>query len=380
MPGVTAPKHLPWSFAIVLALLGGAAHGAPESCDECPGQVWYVDASASTAGADGRSWATAYRRLQSALAKASSGDCLWVARGRYYTTNGTSRNASFDLDRSIRMYGGFAGTEKCFNQRDNELGSAHGGGIQMALVSSFRLANCTVRNNRADSGAGLWVLGSGIDILRTEFISNRARLDGGGVYMTSVSSVADPSLGAILNNVTFKHNRAENRGGAFLNADMKGRRELLFVNALFQDNSASKGGAGYILEAGSGGFVAPGFARIVNATVVDNSATGSGSAFAVEEVGVVPGQLYLENSILWNNTGTLTAIAASPYFFSSVCDTLLQPGSPAIDQGPLLGTGPPDTLDLDHDGDRVEPIPLDLDDLPRRVGVIDRGVYEDQGP
>ena len=69
----------------------------------------------------------------------------------------------------------------------------------------------------------------------------------------------------------------------------------------------------------------------------------------------------------------------------------LSPGSPAIDAGDNLAL-PPDDFDLDGDGDTVEPLPLDLDALARRVDdpftedtgngdapIVDMGPYEYQG-
>jgi hypothetical protein len=57
-------------------------------------------------------------------------------------------------------------------------------------------------------------------------------------------------------------------------------------------------------------------------------------------------------------------------------DLHLQDGSPALDNGDnsLL---PLDLTDLDSDGDTSEPIPYDLDMLPRVMnGTVDMGAYE----
>jgi hypothetical protein len=56
-------------------------------------------------------------------------------------------------------------------------------------------------------------------------------------------------------------------------------------------------------------------------------------------------------------------------------DLHLRPSSPCIDAG-NNALVPPDTLDLDADGDTAEPLPFDLDGLPRfadDLGMIDRG-------
>jgi hypothetical protein len=57
-------------------------------------------------------------------------------------------------------------------------------------------------------------------------------------------------------------------------------------------------------------------------------------------------------------------------------DLHLQPISPCIDAGSNAAL-PPDTLDLDGDGNTDEPLPIDLDGAPRISGrTVDMGVYE----
>lgn len=74
----------------------------------------YVDASAS--GADnGKSWNNAYDNLDTALAYSLSGDSIWVAKGTYKPDN---KNKRFDLLSGRKLFGGFAGTETIFSQRD----------------------------------------------------------------------------------------------------------------------------------------------------------------------------------------------------------------------------------------------------------------------
>jgi hypothetical protein len=84
----------------------------------------------------------------------------------------------------------------------------------------------------------------------------------------------------------------------------------------------------------------------------------------------------------WSGTGN---ISGNPVFGG---DFRLMPGSPCIDAGNNDAV-PPDTFDLDGDGDTTEPLPLDLHGLPRfcddpatddtgfgDAPIVDMGVYE----
>lgn len=81
----------------------------------------YVDAGAPPAG-DGLSWSTAFRDLQDALTAAMANPNvaeLWVAQGTYEPDHGTGQTSqSFALRSDFALFGGFAGNETSFDQRD----------------------------------------------------------------------------------------------------------------------------------------------------------------------------------------------------------------------------------------------------------------------
>lgn len=93
--------------------------------------VIYVDTTVGPCG-DGVEWDTAYRYLQDALLSAASGDEIWVARGTYYVDEDcanplgvcddprdlTEREATFQLEDDVDLYGGFDGTETMRSERD----------------------------------------------------------------------------------------------------------------------------------------------------------------------------------------------------------------------------------------------------------------------
>ncbi len=86
-------------------------------------RIIYVDDDANAPG-DGRSWQTAYKYLQDALADASDGDEVHVAQGIYTPDRGATvttgdRKAAFRWNRAVIVRGGYAGLgEPDPNERD----------------------------------------------------------------------------------------------------------------------------------------------------------------------------------------------------------------------------------------------------------------------
>jgi len=66
---------------------------------------------------NGSSWVDAYADLQSALVDPGC-YTIWVARGLYKPTTTADRSIAFNVPPHARVYGGFAGTETLFAQRD----------------------------------------------------------------------------------------------------------------------------------------------------------------------------------------------------------------------------------------------------------------------
>ncbi len=201
----------------------------------------YVDQNAPGPAQDGRNWATAFTRLQDALAEAQYGDSIWIADGLYYPTDNGDRAASFNLKSGVHIYGGFAGYEDSLTQRDWQ---AHictlSGDIGISgdsLDNSFHVirAISTARNTSID---GLHISHGQAD--GTAFDSRY----GGGVFLSNSSSEEQAYLS--IRNCTFSHNTGRN-GGAF-GSDGLGEQPLLpqFYNCRFLNNRAiNQGGAFY---------------------------------------------------------------------------------------------------------------------------------------
>lgn len=291
--------------------------------------------------------------------------------------------------------------------------------------------NCTFSGNWATDGGGMYNLASSPLLDKIVFSGNLASGDAGGLYNSNASSPT------VLNAV-FRGNQAARSGGGMVNAF---KSSPTIINIIFGGNTAGTWGGGVhnytecdailsnVIFTGNraqwgGAFSCYGLCSplIVNATFGWNRATGQGGAL----YNVYAATPTVRNSILWGNYapdgdgiyldgssfisvayslvdgGWLGAgnLDAEPQFedpdgadnvFGTADDDLhLQRSSPAIDAGDSAEV-PADTADLDHDGDTVEPVPLDLDGVSRfaclRCGVppapgtlppVDMGVYEAQ--
>lgn len=80
-------------------------------------QIVYVNHNASGSN-NGTTWANAYTSLSSAIADQSANE-IWIAAGTYLP--GADTSATFTINRPLKIYGGFEGTESELNQRDVEL-------------------------------------------------------------------------------------------------------------------------------------------------------------------------------------------------------------------------------------------------------------------
>jgi hypothetical protein len=311
-----------------------------------------------------------------------------------------------------------------------------GGGMMNVNASNPTVTDCEFSDNRAfEGGALLSAFDSAAVLKRCTFTHNTADETGGGIF-----TVVD--CDSVLIDCSFVENHAGNKGGGFANhqgdpmlincsfvgnsvgaTDWYGgaaglgssfHSNALLINCLFSGNEGGGGEGGAFGGAGPDNHV-----TFVNCTLTENSSTGGGGLCATSGTDVV-----LVNCVLWNNTAwygsqvalVLAGLPSSPtsvtvsksvvqggedetYKEDSGFDLnweagnleddplfvdpeglnlSLAAGSPCIDVGDTAAL-PPDTFDLDGDGDVTEPIPFDLAGAPRISGsppVVDMGAYE----
>ncbi|MHC4673670.1 MAG: choice-of-anchor Q domain-containing protein [Planctomycetota bacterium] len=395
--------------------------------DVCEASRIYVDVKA-TGSNDGTSWQDAYNGLQDGLDAADeSGGALteiWVASGIYRpsrsSTPGLTRSMSLKLISGVSIYGGFAGTEERFDQRNPDPATngtilsgdltvlgRNGSSVEAdncyhvvdgsGTDSTALLAGFTITGGKADGprrydcGGGLYNYQGSPTIVNCIFRGNSAKDDGGAIYNTNQSNptlinclfVGNWSIqdgGAIYNhtssptviNCTFGSNSAKGTGGGIYNHD----GSPFLSNCILWGNydGGGKGASAQMHSQGGG--------PVLNYCCIGDDVPGDGT--------VPGGQGNVDTDPLFvrdpDDGGDGWGIGDNDDFG----DLRLRIGSPCIDAGnnSLVSL---DVMDLDGDGNRFEPIPVDLDLNPRFVDeptvpdtgkgslpMVDMGAYEYQ--
>ncbi len=316
-------------------------------------EIIYVKADAIGVN-DGSSWEDAMTNLGDALTLAGPGTEVWVAEG-VYTPAGVlnSREDRLTIGESVRVYGGFAGTETERDQRNpNPLtnntvlsGDIHGddsqspvvtdldeleggennsytvvefvAGAADAVLDGFTITGGAATGFGADAenparqGGGIFVGEATATLANLRIAGNRAASDGGGVFVRNGSIEAT--------NTFFTGNRSGAAGGAVA---VRGGGMLL-TDTLFAANEAEIGGGlavihgvvdaerlevrGNLGRAGGGGvYIQTGSFAARNSLFSGNAADSGPTAFRSGGGLYVfdDASLYLENVTIVGNRAT----------------------------------------------------------------------------
>ncbi len=246
--------------------------------------VWFVDPEGR---GDCTSWEKACPEIAQALERAAPGEEIWLRAGLHRIAS------ELRIDRSVALYGGFAGGERRRESRDfrarqtviagtGESGLLHleapgirldglvfregnareGGAVRAAGVDGFVIADCRFEGNQAIAGGAVFARGGSGRVENCSFAENRAFRNGGaiaaeqsavqivgsifrgnaagasGQTLTGGGAVYTQGSGAVIANCSFFGNRtlyARNRGGALFAYLADTRVE----NSIFWGNNAA---------------------------------------------------------------------------------------------------------------------------------------------
>lgn len=231
----------------------------------------YVNQNATGANT-GTSWVNAYTDLQTALTAAQDGFEIWVAEGTYKpAAPGGASTSTFLLNKTLSLYGGFAGTECYFSERDIVAhpsvlsGDLNGNDVDDDFSAATRSDNVqhvltisaaatlgtevdgfTIQGGQADGGAS--PNGGGIhcqgapDIRRCIFRQNMCTSSGAGVFVSGFGA-----QGLVMEYCKFEKNLATNinggaNGGGMSVSNVK-NAGVIIRDCIFMENTAdNKGG------------------------------------------------------------------------------------------------------------------------------------------
>ena len=390
--------------------------------------TYYVDQDAPSTTHDGSLWKKAFINIQDALDVAVAGDIILVAEGIYKPDQGDSvsegdRTASCELKGGVNLYGGYAGYGNVNpNERspkefptiisgdldEDDMGMLHrednsyqviraigagsetvvldgfvieasqadgpafynsGGGIYASGINLI-LIRCTITNNVAGIGGGIFCENGTLSMWNCIVAGNKSLIYGGGLY--SYSTNVDMTNCLIVGNSS---DQAEIFGGSAV-FNLGG--DMVISDCTIADNMAPNG-----MAIASFTWFLPKFVDfIINNSILYN---GGNEIFTNHMTGVSVFNTDIQDG--WAGTGSGN-IDANPLFVENGFfgmdevwnngDYRLQQSSLCIDQGDnsLL---PSDVEDLDGDGNTSEPLPVDINDTDRiKNDIVDMGAYEQE--
>ena len=240
-------------------------------------EALYVDGDVAISG-DGTSWEQAVKTVQEVI-DATGAIEIWVKEGTYDLTT------TILVNKLVKIYGGFNGTELQRNQRnivENTTVLNGQNSVRCLYVTADAIIDgFTITNGTSDiGGAGMFNESCSPKISNCAFSSNYVTSwgGGGGVYNANCPS-------ANIDNCIFSHNEACFGSGIY-----NGISYAIITNCIFNDNTGQNGGGIFNHESSP---------VITNCTFFGNSVTKAGGIY-----NYLLSSPIITNSILWGNTAT----------------------------------------------------------------------------
>jgi hypothetical protein len=453
---VASPPRLAFLLSLRLLVVLAILVWSPTAAANPPQVLVPIYVNATATGLNnGTSWTDAYTSLDVALAAVAPTQQIWCAQSKYVPANHAS---GFQVPANVKLFGAFLGSESSVAGRQGtaartilygeyssgqnvehvvtiaslwpasgnpgvvidgftiQAGNAtptnqNGGGI-LCQNTSLDLVGCTVYDNSAANGGGLYfeegLQGDGVDnvlhLKQTDFTSNFAVHKGGGVFGEYLN-------GEIVNGQFLTNEALEQGGGVYLwkmgtsDADLLNFTNCAFWGNWVYDGTAMHFGGAVKLDQASSVDADVSNAKFVNCTFSDNYTNNCADGQAVFVTGNSRAKIY--NSILafnnnylcptnqpvngdhvavtmeysdiwvpanqlpWGGSGN---IKVDPLFrrheggfLTLIGQPQGQPGSSLCIDAADHGRLPTDVLDIDNDGDTGELLPVDLHQTNRFV-------------
>lgn len=291
--------------------------------------VYYVDGVGGNDSNDGLSWGNSKKTISSALsvANAIGAGEIWVKAGTYTPTTTTNREISFEVNSNVKLYGGFAGTETQLSERDfNTNLTVLSGDIGIAsnfsdnsyhiivtgknaVVDGFSIIDGNANGDRLFRMGGAIYLADDVATIANCTISNNYAVEGGGMYIFNINGATSGTTNIVtIENCTFTNNSASNGGAIVLRVGASSN----ITNCEFSGNSADwRGGAIYI----DYGAYESAPITISTCNFINNSTNGNGGAIYSDDMASqLTGTYWYVNSCTFtNNTATYRGGAVSNY-------------------------------------------------------------------
>ncbi|UCC31912.1 MAG: hypothetical protein JSU86_06465, partial [Phycisphaerales bacterium] len=257
-----------------------------------------------------------------------------------------------------------------------------GGGMCNYISSSPTVTNCTFTGNYGWNGGGMLnANNSSPTLVNCTFAGNSAYTGAGGI-----NAGGETCSPMVTNCILWGNTPEEIQGGVSMTIAYSNVQGGLPTDII--DGGGNIDLDPLFVGGPSGTWTADG---VYDSATGKTTLTDAGAAWAVDELMdklVNPNTTQTRQFLVAGNTATTVTVwgdAASLGTTGSayqVYDYHLTGPSPCVDEGNDAAL-PPDTTDLDGDGNNTEPIPIDLDGNPRILdgdsdgrGVVDMGAYE----
>ncbi|PRP74687.1 protein kinase, TKL group [Planoprotostelium fungivorum] len=284
------------------------------------GSCLYLSSSIRNIIIDGLYAINGYGQQGAGLAVSSTSDRVSI-----YNSTFTKNHAQFQG--GGLFFSGHTKTLEMYNTTISSNYGLQGGGVAVLQAGRLKMDGCTLDNNEAKGGGGIYLTGIyNASLFRTVVRDNRASDQGAGLHVTG-------SLTTVLTlcDVIVERNSASDGGGIFFSTD---GGQLNVTKSVMRYNSAiSRGGAALLMESG---------ASITNTQWIGNSALYQGGALMMQNTNLTtkrnsrslhetdPDFVSMINNLFANNTApTATSISAGDDI--SIQNTIFQDGTSAAD-------------------------------------------------